>query len=194
MKPISHNVLQDFSKYEQLLFGEKMTEAPDIHVTAFKPSNARWRVNYKDLEHAAFPRDASELHTEVQCEDPKNFKFLLFVRGFMPGPLVNYDSGGLAHRNRYSGLPLPEQNITTPHFNRYDDAGRSFAYKTPALRDPAAVAELANVGNCIIHFYDEFNIQHSPAGYPAVYIASASPGQLFDIPTNDDPLADVPNF
>ena len=115
MRPTSDNVLQDFPKYERLLLGGKLTEAPDIHVSVVKPTNVRWRAHRKGLEHAKYPREASELHTEVQYEDPKNFKFLLFARDFMPGPLVNYDSGGM----RWSGKPKQNRVVSSPGHERH---------------------------------------------------------------------------
>lgn len=193
MKKVCEEVREDYSKYEQLLLGYKSTNGIAIYVSVLKPSSNRWKVNRLPVEHSANPFDISELHTEVSCHDERSFKFLLFAHGFMQTPLVNFDSQGATHRNARN-VPFPEQAISTPHFNRYDAGGHRYAYKTDPLKDPVASAQLAAIGNCVIHFYDEFNIHHTPADYPSVFLRTPTQQELFSVQTNDDPLAYVARF
>lgn len=194
MKKICREVSDDYPKYERLLLGDKRTEGIGIYVSVTKSSSSRWKVNRLPVEHIASPSERSKLHTEVSCHEEGNFKFLLFASDFLQIPLVNFDSQGAAHRNKFNNVPFPQQVVTTPHFNRYDEHGRRYAYKTSALLNPEAAVQLAEIGNCVIHFYDEFNIHHAPAGYPEVHLRSATQQELFSIPTNDDPLAYVAKF
>ena len=49
-----------------------------------------------------------------------------------------------------------------------DAHGRGHAYKTTPLRNPTTARQLENIDHCVIHFYEEANITHSPAGYPSI--------------------------
>ncbi|WP_375434526.1 hypothetical protein, partial [uncultured Hymenobacter sp.] len=72
--------------------------------------------------------------------------------------------------------------------------GRRYEYKTDVLNNPEAAAQLCDVANCVIHFYDEFNIRHNPAGYPSVLLQATAQQEIFPIPVDDDPLAYVTQF
>lgn len=194
MKGKCQEVAQNYPLYERLLLGAKLTEGVGIVVSTPKPSNVKWLAHHLPVEQLTVEGYRGELHTEVGLKQDGNFKFLLFTRRFMHTPLANFDSKGPTHRNDRTDTPLAQQQVTTPHFNRYDERGGRYAYKTPALRDPAAAAQLENIAHCIFHFYDEFNIRHQPADYPTVEVhASRQPG-LFPEPISDDPLAYVPRF
>lgn len=112
----------------------------------------------------------------------------------MSAPLANFDSLGATHRNKFDNILLTKQWVTTPHFNRYNEQGRRIAYKTPPLTDPEALRQLTDVANCIIMFYDEFNIRHIPADYPRVLLRAESQQDLFPEPATDDPLAYVARY
>ena len=194
MKKVCTKVLESYVRYENLLFGDKLTKGGPIYVSALKQSSSRWKVNRLVVEHINAPSEASELHTEVSCHEDGNFKFLLFASKFMETPLVNFDSQGSAHRNNFDDVPFPHQQVTTPHFNRYNDRGHRYAYKNAALRNPEVTAQLVQVGECIILFYEEFHLQHDPAGYPQVILRAATQNEMFATAPLDDPLAHVARF
>lgn len=175
------------------MFGLKETQGDDIYVYEPKSSRPDWMVSKRAVEQLAQPSYRSEMHTEVKAKEHPRFKFLLFAPAFMSTPLANYDSLGATHRNKLAGIPLAEQWVTTPHFNRYNQQGRRIAYKTAPLRNPETLSQLTHATNCVILFYDEFKIRHSTAGYPAV-IMRAAQQELFSEPINDDPLAYVTQF
>jgi hypothetical protein len=195
MKSRCPEVAADFAKYEQLLAGPKLTEGPGIVVSEPKPSNIKWLVHKLPVEQLTLLGYRGELHTEVGLKQDGNFKFVLFSRQFMLAPLANYDSKGPAHRNEQHDVPLAEQQVTTPHFNKYNNRGERIAYKSDALRDPALIGQLEDITHCVFHIYDEFNIRHQPADYPSVTVQT-NPRQhaLFPEPIVDDPLAHVPRF
>lgn len=114
----------NYSLYEQLLLGAKSTEGMGIVVSELKPSNKKWLVHRLLVEQLTILGYRSELHTEVGLKQNGNFKFLLFASRFTKIPLANYDSRGITHRNSFLAVPLPEQQVTTPHFNRYNSQGQ----------------------------------------------------------------------
>jgi hypothetical protein len=194
MKKVCQEVRNNFALYEQLLLGSKLTEGGDIYVVHDKPSRPDWKEERRAVEQLAQPGYPSMLHTEVKSKEHPRFKFLLFASTFMSTPLANYDALGATHRNKYANVPLGEQSITTPHFNRYDELGHRIVYKTPPLTNPESLRELAQATHCVILFYDEFNIRHSPADYPAVLMDVPAQQSLFPQPVTDDPLAYVARF
>lgn len=193
MNKVCREVQTDFALYERLLLGPKNTRGGDIHVHEPKASRPDWKVDKREVQQVIESAYRSELHTEVKANEHPRFKFLLFAQAFMSTPLANYDSLGATHRNKFNNIPLLEQWVTTPHFNRYNEQGRRIAYKTPPLTNPEVLGQLAAATNCVILFYDEFQIRHSTAGYPAVlmYVAQQD---LFNESVNDDPLAYVTHF
>lgn len=195
MKKVCTEVVEDYPRYEELLLGDKLTRGGPIYVSVLKPSSSRWKVNRLPIEHLHAPSEKkSELHTEVSCHEEGNFKFLLIAGDFMGTPLVNFDSQGGAHRNNFDDVPFPHQQVTTPHFNRYNERGHRYAYKNEALRDPAITAQLVQPSECIIVFYEEFHLHHDPAGYPQVILRAATQQEIFAAAPLDDPLANVPRF
>ena len=46
---------------------------------------------------------------------------------------MRFDEGNGVHRNNNPSIPLHEQEITTPHFHKYDNRGYFIAYKTNEL-------------------------------------------------------------
>jgi hypothetical protein len=194
MNKVCRDVRDKFVLYEQLLLGPKATQGGDIYVHEPKASRADWQVNKRHVEQLAQDEDyRSELHTEVKSNEHPRFKFLLFAHEFMSTPLANYDSLGATHRNKFDYIPLAEQWVTTPHFNRYNEQGVRIAYKTPPLTNAEALSQLASATNCVILFYEEFQISHLTAGYPAV-IMRAAQQDLFSESLDDDPLAYVTQF
>lgn len=194
MKGICSEAEANYQLYERLLIGAKMTEGEGIVISELKITNAKWLVHKLPVKQLTVAGYRSELHTEVGLKQDGNFKFILFARRFTSTPLANFDSKGISHRNNQENVPLAEQQVTTPHFNRYDEQGRRVAYKTEALRNPESANQLENISNCVFHFYDEFNIQHQPAGYPTVEVRTNSQREFFPVSISDDPLAYVPRF
>lgn len=193
MNKVCQEVRADFVLYERLLLGPKETQGGDIYIHEQKPSRPDWKVEKREVQQVAERTYRSELHTEVKANEHPRFKFLLFAQAFMSTPLANYDSLGATHRNKFDNIPLAEQWVTTPHFNRYNAHGRRIAYKTSPLTNPEVLGQLTAATNCVILFYDEFQIHHSTAGYPAVLVYAAQQ-DLFSEPVNDDPLAYVAHF
>ena len=191
MSKINPIVRDNYERYTTLIEGHKQTSGPGLDLSQTKGDN-------KVLHACQIPAVHSDdliamwLIAEIRIDRLHDFKFKLRAPTFMGEPLINYDSAGPTHRNE-GARSLPEQIVTTPHFNRYDEQGRRIAYKTAPLTNPGVVLELEDIDRCVIHFYQETQLTHDPAGYPSISLTA--PGTLpFAHHTNADPHAHVVRF
>jgi hypothetical protein len=190
MGKINSNVLNNFEDYEKLLTMRKTTHGSGIGPMVFKGTSKVWKWHQMGVAHDD-ELPAVRLVTEVRDDHLENFKFKLMASTFKE-PVINFDALGPTHRNPPE-VPLSEQVVPTPHFNRYDSAGRRIAYQTQALRDPSVAPQLEKMEQCVIHFYDHCNISHDPAGYPQIQVGLPAM-VLFATPTSPDPHAYAPEF
>lgn len=187
----NHIVRDNYARYSALIEQAKQTSGPGIDLSQKKGTSRVWHACQIPVTHSDDPAEMW-LITEIRIDRLHDFKFKLRAPGFMGEPLLNYDSAGPTHRNE-GAASLPEQIVTTPHFNCYDEEGRRIAYKTPPLTDPTIVRELEDIDRCIIHFYEVTQLTHNPAGYPSISLTE--PGTLpFALHTNTDPHAHVVRF
>lgn len=192
MRNIHPIVRDNYEQYCSLMRDAKQTSGAGIDLSQPKGgNNPRWRFCQLDVVHSHDPAQMC-LITEVRIDQLYNFKFKLRAPNFMDKPVLNFDSAGPTHRNEATDA-LSEQAVTTPHFNCYDEQGRRIAYKTEQLNDPDVARQLEGIESCVIHFYEEAGLRHSPADYPAISLTP--PGQLpFPVHPIDDPHANVANF
>lgn len=71
---------------------------------------------------------------EIRDKNPQNYSFQISTDKIEKKSLARLDEGNGVHRNNIPYIPLAEQEITTPHFHRYDSEGRFVAYKTDSLK------------------------------------------------------------
>jgi hypothetical protein len=161
-------VQSDFTTYQDLLKGGKSTTGGDIRILDVRANNSLYYSHETPIIHSAQPHNM-KLVTEVKTDNYKEFKFKIFAPSFIGPPLINYDSDGPSHDNS-PGKKLTARAVDTPHFNCYDSFGKRIAYKTAALQDPVQCKSFEDPSVCIIHFYTECNIKHTPAGFPAVLV------------------------
>ncbi|MFD2785354.1 hypothetical protein [Hymenobacter rubripertinctus] len=191
MKKINTIVRDNYERYTALIAEPKRTAGPGLDLSQKKGTNKVLHACQIPVIHSDDPIDLW-LIAEIRIDRLHDFKFKLRAPSFMGEPLLNYDSAGPTHRNE-GVTSLPEQIVTTPHFNCYDQQGRRIAYKTAPLTNPEVVRELEDIDRCVIHFYEETRLTHDPAGYPAISLTA--PGTLpFAHHTNADPHAHVVRF
>jgi hypothetical protein len=191
VRKINAIVRDNYERYTALLTEPKQTSGPGLDLSQPKGTNRMLHACQIPAVHHNNPAELW-LIAEIRIDRLHDFKFKLRAPGFMPEPLINYDSAGPTHRNE-SAASLPEQIVTTPHFNCYDEQGRRIAYKTAPLTDPTVARELEDIDRCVIHFYEETQLTHHPAGYPSISLTT--PGTLpFASYTNADPHAHVVRF
>ena len=161
-------VQSDFSTYNDLLKGSKSTSGGDFRILDVRANNSTYYSHETPLVHSTQPY-VMKFVIEVKVDNYKDFKFKIFAPSFIGQPLINYDSDGPSHDNS-PGKKLISRAIDTPHFNCYDSFGKRIAYKTSALRDPVQCKSFEDPNICIIHFYSECQIKHTPAGFPTILI------------------------
>lgn len=193
MKNVQPIVRDNYERYLSLVHDPKSTSgAQGLDLSQKKGgTNSVWNACQLAVVHTSDPAKMT-LIVEIRVDRRHDFKFKLRAPNFMPEPLINYDSAGPTHRN-VTTTSLPDQAVTTPHFNCYDEDGQRIAYKTSQLTDPTVAKQLEDISTCVIHFYQEVSLKHYPADYPSISLNA--PGTLpFASHTNADPHAHVVRF
>lgn len=192
---ICHVVKEKYPDYEGLLACAKSTTGPTMILSDSKTKKGRPRVMVIELPVDNGQTDSEmEFVTEVSILNNQAFKFRISDRSFMKPPLIRYDSKGIAHKNPAKNQRLSEQKIGTPHFQKFDNDGELFAYKTEKLKTPEGERELSNVVYCVMHFYEEANMDHD-GDLPSLSIEPSGGPLLFPtLPQQIDPNSHVHYF
>lgn len=192
---VCHVVKDKYPDYEELLTCPKSTTGPAIALSDKKTKKGRPRVMMAELPvENSQTNSEMEFVAEVSTLNNQAFKFRISDRSFMNPPLIRYDSKGIAHKNPVKKQRLSEQKVGTPHFQRFDNNGELFAYKTEKLKTQEGERELANVVYCVMHFYEEANMDHD-GDLPTLSIEPSGGPQLFPtLPQQTDPNSYVPYF
>ena len=122
-------VKNNFNYYQEMGSAEKQLSASVIYIS--QRSN---QVHYDKGEvplESTFPQKLT-LEVEASNATSRDFKFKIYERNFMQRPCYRFDSDGDPHNN-LGDIPLPERQVTTPHFHKFDRNGIEIAYKTPSL-------------------------------------------------------------
>lgn len=185
---INREIKNDFKKYEALLKGYKNSSAEIVVLNQVKQRHPNQRISTTLVDHENIP-EKIELIIESKIEDKRSFKFKLRAPEFTGEPFFRFDSDGVAHYNRTPSIPLPEQKIDTPHFNAFDENGKSIAYKSQALKNPGNVEVLLNDASmCMAHYCDEANIYFNKKH---IEIEQTPSGELNLNLENENPLDGV---
>lgn len=185
-------VAENFSTYELALTVEKVIPKDDISINN-PGNNKEWLESDKQkLSNSNSVLNNIDIIFEASYrkQNQTNYKFKLFSEFFTKKPIIHFDSAGRAHRNPTS---LSGGSIDTPHFNRLNENGINFAYKTPELINDRTKDILVNDMNLgLAHFCNEVNIitkkysmNNSLEKYPSIIF------QTSFIPDQQDPLGGV---
>lgn len=158
MKTIEINaiVARNFERYRQIKSKDKSLGSKEILLKETK-THPLHQCGDSEVTFA----DASEearLNIGINVDKTKSFRFRLMCDSFMQAPCYRFESDGGTHRNPpQEGVTLRQRQIPTPHFHRYDEDGRSIAYKTEELvNDEQGI--LADYDKALRHFCREENI------------------------------------
>ena len=155
---VNKEIRDNFQKYETLLKGNKNSAIQTITLNDVKQRHPNTRISTTHVQHEQVSENL-ELIVESKIVDKRSFKFKLRAPEYTGEPFFRFDSDGVAHYNRNPLVPLPEQKIDTPHFNAFDEKGKSIAYKTEPLKNPGQVEALLNDASlCMAHYCDEANV------------------------------------
>ena len=151
---INKELLRIMDDYDLFMYSEKKTEMP-IVVNNEKP-------NHKTSFHKEQPIecDISFGETKMDCEvrnkNPFNYSFQLVSNKLSNRVLARLDEGNGVHRNNLPHIPLAEQQVTTPHFHKYNNSGFFIAYKPASLN--ALGGNTLNIKDGLRFFCDEEKI------------------------------------
>ncbi|HVY71985.1 MAG TPA: hypothetical protein VHH73_18780 [Verrucomicrobiae bacterium] len=138
-------ILDNYALYLWFLGTKKNTTSNPVLLLA-KPNNTTWLNGSTDFHNPTSSTVGSFL-IEQSIKNRGHFGFKIRVAFFGPDPCFRFDSDGVTHRNRLASIPLPQQQVTTPHFHWYNSDGILIAYKTAELSDANTVLQLrADIG------------------------------------------------
>lgn len=181
-------IANDYNLYTELTYGDKSIHENQIQLVQ-KPNNIDWLQQECSVTHISIIKKI-----DLTVEKKKSlykYGIKLTCKEYTKEPYFRFDSDGPAHRNK-NATSLSEQQITTPHFNCFNESGLAIAYKSDILKsENESKAIVNNIDFGLNHFFKETNInQNSDIEIPTIEVKE--PG-FFDSDINDDPLDGV-NF
>lgn len=188
-KTIIPEIRDNYPLYTNLK--DKRKSGTDKVIDISAPATNRNFISNKKtlLKHITLP-DEILFISEVKVRDYKYFHFKIKCEALCGTPFFRYDSDGPTHRNYDDNIPFNEQQVTTPHFHRFNTEGVSIAYKTEQLKKEESKKALEDISLCAAHFYHEGNIRVGDDDFPTISILSKTLGLTH---TEDDPNTGV-NF
>lgn len=131
-KPKQNYELLKIMEEHDLFMGNKKHTMMPILVSKEKPNHKSSWYFEQDLT-----ADSSFGETKVDCEirekNPSNYSFQILSNRIKNRVLARLDEGNGTHRNNFPNIPLAEQEVTTPHFHKYNESGFFVAYKSDSL-------------------------------------------------------------
>lgn len=182
---INHQIIENYQTFKRVRYENKEL-SDDRIVLEDKKSNA----NYKNGTSLVKSNEVTDLQFVVEANkrQVKNYGFKLISKTLCDKPFFRFDAAGCAHNNKSPQNPLPLRQITTPHFQFYDELGYNNAYKTAELKDPKVVSELEHDINKGAELFCEESVTFtSENSYPNI---ERDRGLLFGT-GNIDPLIDI---
>jgi len=166
---------ENYSFYNKLLEGRKSIFSEVIEINK-AGNNQNFLERQEVVKHPDLKEERMILNVDVKLNDHSYFQFKLRYKAFLPAPFFRFDSDGDTHRNRIKGIPLEEQQITTPHFHKFNEKGIEIAYKTDKLLDPKEAKALEDINLCLVHFFHESNTRLKEDDFPEVKIMTDTLG------------------
>ena len=128
---VNSELLRIMDDYNLFMSSEKKTEMPII-VSKEKP-NHKTSLYKEQLIECDISFGETKMDCEIREKNPSNFSFQLVSNKLSNRVIARLDEGNGVHRNNLPHIPLAEQQVTTPHFHKYDDSGFFIAYKPASL-------------------------------------------------------------
>ena len=131
MNRTNKDIREQFDFFTELLKVNKIALTKKIQLES-KKSNTKWSIGQSNILHETID-DEIIFYIEQSKRDSK-YGIKLRCPSLTQEPFFRFDSDGPAHRNHFPNTPLEDQSVTTPHFNSYNEAGKSIAYKGETLK------------------------------------------------------------
>lgn len=128
---INDELLLKFASFKEFMQTPKYTSSPII-VKDKRPQHET-SLEYENPLDCSIPFGNSYISIEVKNSDEYNFSAKLMTDAISSKVILRYDSAGASHRNNFDDIPLPDQQVTTPHIHKYDEKGRLIAVKTDEI-------------------------------------------------------------
>ena len=128
----------------------------------------------------------TSIDCEVRNKNSFNYSFQIISNKIKDRVLVRFDECNGVHRNNNPSIPLQEQEITTPHFHKYDNGGYFIAYKTNELT-PYNNKPL-NIETGLSIFCNEENIISSDGALINIQVSEEG---MLPFKCDEDPLNEI---
>lgn len=129
---VNDELLTIMDEYVSFLDSDKYVSMP-MHITKVKPFHKQSLYIEVPLS-SVVPFGHTIMDCEIRQKNPQNYSFQLLTDKFEKRVVTRLDEGNGTHRNNLPDIPLAQQEVTTPHFHKYDNNGCFFAYHTAELK------------------------------------------------------------
>jgi hypothetical protein len=184
-EPVNKAILKNYETYRKVRHEKKEIANNNLTLTD-KKNNIHFKQAVSPVTSSLI--EDIELIIEADKNQVKRYGFKLRSVSICEKPFFRFDASGCSHSNHAPSIPLPLRQISTPHFQYYDELGYNTAYKTDELKDPQIIAELeVDINRGIGLFCEEIIIFTALNGYPNIERDSGLIFQAEEI----DPLKNV---
>lgn len=178
---INYELLKIMEEHNLFMSNKKQTTMP-LLVSKEKPNHkTSLYVEQTLLADSSFGE--TSIDCEVRDKNPLNYSFQILSNRINNRVIARLDEGNGVHRNNLPHIPLAEQEVTTPHFHKYDKNGYFVAYKTDALS--AYDEKPLDIEEGLRLFCEEEKIESSNSDLVDIQIKEEG---ALPIPQDTDPL------
>jgi hypothetical protein len=110
------------------------------------------------------------LAIRVKSNDHDFFRFELRCNELSDQPFFEFHSDGCTRRNADETVPLAQQRVTTPHFNRYNQQGASVTYKMAAEQPEKESDTPVDINRSLAYFCHEAKLNLRDDEFPAIRV------------------------
>lgn len=181
---INKEIIKNYTLYTKVKSSIKKILSDKIILEEDSGGHSHDKVKVDDMSH----KDLDQLNLHIRFNVVKN-KYTLGLRSpdICPKPFFRFDSAGPSHRNK--GTELAIQQITTPHFQSYNNEGINIAYKTEEIKNDNIIKEIINdINKGFQLFCDESKSYFNKTEYPKII---AEKDTLNFPKSSEDPLEGI---
>jgi len=153
-----------YSFYWKLLREHKYVLRDTVDVVKVA-GNSTFLEGKTSVSHSDLDADI-RLTVRVKNNNHDFFQFELRCVELGDEPFFRFHSDGCAHRNADEAIPLAEQRVTTPHFNRYNQQGAAVTYKMER-QEPEAIED---INRSMVCFCQEAKLNLRDDEFPLVRV------------------------
>lgn len=131
---INFEVRHSSSVYSDLVLLPKYVEDKILKLEPEDRGKGSIGVGTLPFEHIS--SDVGYLRCRQNMAHLRSYSFQLFVKSFTADPIFRFDSSGSRHTNpKNTTVGLLEKSVKTPHFQRFNEDGVIYAYRTDYIEE-----------------------------------------------------------